>query len=281
VALDQEYIEEQSTEKEMSFFDHIDELRKHLLRSAYVIVGFSILALVYMDFIFHKIVIGPLQTDFFTYRMLCSISKKLNLGDGFCVTKLNYTLQNTEVAGQFTLSFKLAFISGIILAMPVVLYQLWLFIKPALNRKEIKSSRGFVFYTTILFLSGVLFGYFILCPISINFLGNYTISPLIKNEVNIDNVLSFLTLIVLGTGLIFELPVLMYFLSKIGIISSEFLVKYRKHAFLVILVVAAIATPPDVVSQLILTVPLYALFELGVIIVKNVERQKLKADARN
>lgn len=262
----------------MSFFDHIDELRKHLIRSAFFIVGFTILALIYMDYIFHQIILGPLRNDFVTYRLLCEYAKKFNLGDAFCISNLNYTLQNTEMAGQFTLTFKLAFIVGIIMAMPVVLFQLWLFIKPALSKKEVKNTRGFVFYTSALFLAGIFFGYFILSPISVNFLGNYTLSPLIKNEINIDNVLSFLSLIVLGTGLIFELPVLMYFLARIGLISSAFLIKYRKHAILVILVVAAIATPPDVISQVILTIPLYTLFEVGIIIIKNVEKNKLKAN---
>lgn len=279
MALDQEYIEEhQNEDKEMSFFDHIDELRKYLIRGSVAIVGFSIIALVYMDFIFHQVILGPLREDFLTYRILCQISQKYNLGDSFCVKSLNYTLQNTEMAGQFTLSFKLAFIVGIIAAMPIVLYQLWLFIRPALSKKEIKNTRGFVFYTTALFMAGVLFGYFVLGPISINFLGNYTLSPLIKNEINIDNVLSFMALIVLGTGAIFELPVLMYFLARIGLISSAFLIKYRRHAVLIILIIAALATPPDVVSQIILTIPLYTLFEAGILIIKNVEKKQAQSN---
>jgi sec-independent protein translocase protein TatC len=179
------------------------------------------------------------------------------------------------MAGQFMTAFKLAFLVGIILAMPFVLYQVWLFIRPALSKKEIKNTRGFVFYTSFLFMAGVLFGYYVLCPISINFLGSFVLSPLIKNDINVQNVISFISMIVLGTGLIFELPVLMYFLGRIGILTSEFLVKYRKHAFIVILIIAAIATPPDVVSQVILTIPLYSLFEIGIFIIKRVEKQKL------
>lgn len=279
MALDQEYTEEDKQgEKEMSFFDHIDELRKHLLRSAYAIVGFSILALIYMDFIFHNIIVGPLNKDFLTYRVLCKLGRQLNGSDDFCVQDLNFTLQNTEMAGQFMLAFKLAFLVGIIVSMPLILYQMWLFIRPALSKKEIKNTRGFVFYTSFLFISGILFGYFVLCPISINFLGGFTLSGLIKNEINIQNVLSFMSMIVLGTGIIFELPVIMYFLGRMGILSSEFLVKYRKHAFVVILIVAAIATPPDIISQVILTIPLYSLFEIGVYIIKRVEKQKLKEE---
>ncbi|MCC6817445.1 MAG: twin-arginine translocase subunit TatC [Bacteroidia bacterium] len=276
MSLDQDYTEEKVEEKEMSFFDHIDVLRKHLLRSAYFIVGFSIVALIYMDFIFHRIIVGPLNKDFITYRVLCQLGRKLNGSDDFCIKELKFTLQNTEVAGQFMLAFKLAFLVGIIAAMPFVLYQMWLFLKPALSKKEIKNTRGFVFYTSFLFLSGISFGYFILCPISINFLSGFNLSDLIKNEINIDNVLSFISMIVLGTGLIFELPILMYFLGRSGLISSAFLIKYRKHAFVVILVLAAIATPPDIVSQVILTIPLYSLFEVGVFIIKRVEKQKMK-----
>ena len=278
MALDQEYIEEEKQDKEMSFFDHIDELRKHLLRSAYIIVVFCIVALVYMDWIFHNIIIGPLNSNFFTYRMMCRFSRYFNGNDDFCVKDLNYTLQNTEMAGQFMMAFKLAFLVGIIMAMPFVLFQVWLFIKPALSKKEVTRTRGFVFYTSFLFICGVLFGYFVLCPISINFLGSFTLSPMIKNEINVQNVISFMSMIVLGTGLIFELPVAMYFLGRIGILSSAFLIKYRKHAFIVILIIAAIATPPDVVSQVILTIPLYSLFEIGIFIIKRVEKQKLKEE---
>lgn len=278
MALDQEYNEDVQEDKEMSFFDHIDVLRKHLLRSAYFIVGFSIIALIYMDFIFHNIIIGPLNKDFITYRLLCQLGQKLGGSDDFCVKELSYTLQNTEVAGQFMMAFKLAFLVGIVVSMPFVLFQVWLFIKPALSKKEVKKTRGFVFYTSFLFLAGVGFGYFILCPISINFLSGYSLSDLIKNEINIDNVLSFFSMIVLGTGIIFELPVAMYFLGRVGIISSAFLVKYRKHAFVIILVLAAIATPPDIVSQTILTIPLYSLFEVGIFIIKRVEKQKLKEE---
>jgi len=200
------------------------------------------------------------------------------MDDAFCVKSFHFSLQNTEMAGQFTLSFKLAFVAGLVMAMPFILYQLWLFIRPALSSKEIRLTRGFVFYTSFLFFAGVLFGYFILSPISVNFLLNYKVSDMIRNDINVSSVLSFLNMIILGTGLIFELPVLMYFFAKIGLISSEFLKKYRKHAFLVILIVAAIATPPDVVSQVILTMPLYSLFELGILIVKSVEKQKEKAN---
>jgi sec-independent protein translocase protein TatC len=275
VALDQEIIEVKHQDKEMSFFDHIDTLRKHLIRSLFAVMVFFIVALVYIKELFHSVIMGPLNTNFYTYRKLCEFSRSFYHNDEFCVSKIDYGLQNTEPAGQFMMSFKLAFLIGLILAMPFILWQLWLFIKPALSPKERKSTRGFVFYTSVLFALGVLFGYYILCPISINFFANYSISDLVKNDINVKEMVSFMSLLVLGTGLIFELPVLMYFLARIGLISSSFLVKYRKYAFVIILIIAAIITPPDIVSQVILTIPLYSLFELGIFIIKRVEKTKI------
>jgi len=280
VSLDQEIIEyqEPETEKEMSFLDHIDDLRKHLVRSALAILILSIVAFFFIDDIFDDIILGPLHHDFFTYRKLCEWSHSYYHTDQLCIKDFQITLQNTEMAGQFMMSFKLAFLAGIILAMPYMLFQVWKFVKPALNNKESQGTRGFVFYTGFLFGAGVLFGYFVLCPISINFFASYTLSPLVKNEINIQSMVSFMSLLVLGTGLIFELPVLMYFLARIGIISTSFLKKYRKYAFVVILIIAAVVTPPDIVSQVILTIPLYMLFEIGVFITKKVERNKQKAE---
>lgn len=277
MALDQE----EKQEKEMSFLDHVDELRKHLLRAAWSIALFTIIAFLYIDEIFHKIVLGPIRTDFFTYRKLCDWSHAYYHNDNLCVKPFNIVPQNTEMAGQFMMSFKLAFLAGLIVAMPYMLWQLWIFIKPALSSNEVKKTRGFVFYTTALFLTGVCFGYFVLCPISVNFFATYTLSPLIQNEINIQSIVSFMSLLVFGTGLIFELPVLMYFLAKIGLISSAFLRKYRKYAFIVILIIAAIVTPPDIISQVILTIPLYLLFELGVVITKRVEKQKQQNEQLN
>ncbi len=267
-------IEEEVVGKEMSFFDHVDELRKHLVRAALSIVAFCILAFFYIDFIFHGIILGPLKNNFITYRLLCKWSQKYYHSDQLCVKDFPITLQNTEMAGQFLMSFKLAFLAGIIMSMPYILWQIWKFIKPALNLNEVKNTRGFVFYTTALFVTGILFGYFVLCPISVNFFATYSLSPLVKNEINIQSIVSFMSVLVLGTGIIFELPVLMYFLARMGIITSAFLKKYRKYAFIVILIVAAVVTPPDIVSQIILTIPIYMLFEMGVIITKRVEKQK-------
>ncbi|MEZ4804126.1 MAG: twin-arginine translocase subunit TatC [Bacteroidia bacterium] len=274
MALDQDEIDD----KEMSFFDHLDTLRKHVIRSAYAIVIFSVLGFVFMDFIFHQVILGPLRNNFISYKIVCAFSHFAYKSDQFCIKHLNYELINTEMTGQFMMSFKLAFLTGIILSMPFLLWQLWLFIKPALSRKEKSRTKGFVFYTTFLFFCGISFGYLVLCPISVNFLSSYSLSPIVENKIVITSVVSFLTLLVLGSGLIFELPIIMYFLARIGIISADFLKKYRKHAFVVILLLSALLTPPDVVSQIVLTIPLYSLFELGITIVKRVEKNKAKLD---
>ncbi|MBC7425695.1 MAG: twin-arginine translocase subunit TatC [Bacteroidia bacterium] len=275
MALDQIDTEE-SQEPQMGFLDHIDVLRKHLTRSAIAVVLATIVVFVYIEKIFSDIILGPLHKDFYTYRKMCEFSQKFYHDDRLCVQEFHIQLQNTEMAGQFLLAFKLAFIVGIIIAMPYILWEIWRFIRPALNLKELKYSKSFVFYVFILFAIGILFGYFVLAPISLNFLSNWSLSPDIKNDINVSNMLSFISVLVLGTGLIFELPVMMYFLAKLGIISSKFLRKYRKYAFVIILIVAAIVTPPDVVSQVILTIPLYGLFELGVMITKGVEKRRAK-----
>ncbi len=261
-------------EKEMSFFEHIDELRKHLFKSALVLAITTLTSLFFINDIFHKIIIGPLRNDFVIYELICKLSKNWFNNEKGCLKPFDIALQNTEMAGQFMMAFKLSFLVGLIVSMPYILYQIWSFIRPALNIKEVKAMRGFVFYTTFLFLLGVSFGYFILSPISINFLSSYKLSSMVKNEINIQSVISFMSLLAFGTGLIFELPILIYFLARIGIVSSSFLKKYRKHAFLIILIVSGILTPPDVVSQIVLTIPLYSLFELGILIASRVEKKK-------
>ncbi len=272
MALDQE--QEPENDKEMSFFDHLDALRKHLVRSAFSIVIIGIVSFFFMDRIFHGLVMGPLRNDFVSYRFVCYLSQRFYHSDEFCIRDLNIDLLNTEMAGQFMMALKLAFMTGLVLSMPFMIWQLWLFLKPALTKKEVTNTRGFVFYITFLFACGICFGYFVLCPISVQYLSGYSLSAQIENKIDINNVVSFMTLIVLGCGLIFELPLVMYFMARLGLIGSKILKKYRKHAFVVILIVADIITPPDLVSQIALTIPLYSLYELGIVIVKRVEKQQ-------
>lgn len=265
-------------ESEMSFFDHIDVLRKHLLRALLVVVIFTGLAFWFYDFIFNTVIMGPKSPDFWTYRMMCKLASAFpSLGSDFCITEIKGKIINTEMAGQFTLQINSCIMTGIVFGIPYLLFELWLFIKPALHDKEKKSASGFVFFTSSLFLAGILFGYFIVCPLSINFLTNFSVSPMIENTFTIDSYLSSVATLTIGTGIIFELPVLIYILSMFGIMTPAFMRASRRYAIVIILIIAAIVTPtPDMMTMLVVAFPLFILYELSIFISANVERKKNK-----
>lgn len=265
-------------ESEMSFFDHIDVLRKHLLRALLVIVLITGAAFWFYDFIFNTVIMGPKSPDFWTYRMMCKLVNIFpSLGSDFCITEIKGKIINTEMAGQFTLQINSCIMTGIVFGIPYLLFELWLFIKPALHDKEKKSARGFVFFSSSLFLIGVLFGYFIICPLSINFLTNFSVSPMIENTFTIDSYLSSVATLTIGTGIIFELPVLIYILSMFGIMTPAFMRASRRYAIVIILIIAAIVTPtPDMMTMLVVAFPLFILYELSIFISANIERKKNK-----
>ncbi|WP_134089899.1 twin-arginine translocase subunit TatC [Olivibacter sp. XZL3] len=266
-------------EAEMSFFDHLEVLRWHLIRSAIAIAVFMGLSFAFYDFIFDTIIMGPKKPDFWTYRMMCSIGEKFNLGPDFCVTDIPINIINTDMAGQFTLQLNSSLLIGLVLGFPYVLYEIWLFIKPALTDIERKSANGFVFYATLLFILGILFGYFMIAPLSVNFLAHYTVSPEIDNQITVDSYLSSVATLTLGTGIVFELPIIIYILSKIGIMTPQFMKATRRYAIIVILVIAAIVTPtPDILTMLTVSFPLFLLYELSIVIAGRVEKTKLKAE---
>ncbi|SEM74383.1 sec-independent protein translocase protein TatC [bacterium A37T11] len=266
-------------EAEMSFFDHLEVLRWHLIRSAIAIVIFMSLAFTYYDFIFDTIIMGPKKPDFWTYRMMCTIGNKFNLGADFCVTKIPIRIINTEMAGQFTLQINSALLIALILGFPYLLYEIWRFVKPALTEIERKSASGFVFYATLLFALGVLFGYYIVSPLSINFLANYTVSPEIENTITIDSYLSSVATLSLGSGIIFELPIVIFILSKIGIMTPQFMRSSRRYAVVIILIIAAVITPtPDILTMLTVSAPLFLLYELSIVIAAKVYKKKMKAE---
>lgn len=274
MAIDQE--EEVQTESEMSFFDHIDALRGHLFRSAIAIMVLAIVAFVNKHLLFDVIIFGPAHTDFLTYRMFCKLSLLLAGNDEYCIKEMGFQLKNISMTGQFTQHLFIAFISGIILAFPYIIYEVWRFIKPALNTKEKSYAKGIVFFVSSLFFIGILFGYFLLAPLSINFLGSYRVSDMVSNEINLESYISFIATLTLATGLVFELPMLVYFLSKIGIIGSTWMKKNRKYAVIVILLLAGILTPsPDIASQVMMFIPLYGLYEASIFVAKGVEKNKL------
>lgn len=265
-------------EAEMSFFDHIDVLRKHLLRSLLVIVLITAAAFYFYDFIFNSVIMGPKDPSFWTYRMMCKlVAAYPSLGSDFCITEIKGKIINTEMAGQFTLQINSCVMTGVIFGVPYILFELWLFIKPALHDKERKSASGFVFFSSLLFLIGIMFGYFIICPLSINFLTNFSVSPMIENTFTIDSYLSSVMTLTIGTGIIFELPVLIYILSLFGIMTPAFMRASRRYATVIILIISAIVTPtPDMVTMLVVALPMFILYEFSIFISANIERKKNK-----
>ncbi|HUH32686.1 MAG TPA: twin-arginine translocase subunit TatC [Daejeonella sp.] len=266
-------------EAEMSFFDHLDVLRKHLIRASLAILVFTGLAFGFYDFIFDKIIMAPKSPDFWTYRMMCAIGERFDLGPDFCITKIPFNIINTEMAGQFTLQMNSSLMIGIVLGFPYLLFEIWRFVKPALHEKERKSATGFTFYATMLFLVGILFGYYIIAPLSISFLAGYTVSDIINNQITIDSYFSTVATLTIGSGIIFELPIIIYILSKLGIMTPAFMRSSRRYATVLILIIAAIVTPtPDLLTMLTVSFPLFLLYEVSIYISARVEKRKLKAE---
>jgi sec-independent protein translocase protein TatC len=270
-----------SLEAEMSFFDHLDVLRKHLIRAVIAIGVFTGVAFYFNEEILDKIVFGPKKPDFWTYRMMCKLVEHFpSLGKDMCITKINGEIINTEMAGQFNLQLNVCVMCGIIVGFPYLLWEIWRFIKPALHEKERKSASGFVLSASVLFIIGILFGYFIVCALSINFLTGYTVSAEIKNTFTIDSYVSSIATLTLGTGIIFELPIIIFILSKLGLMTPKLMRSSRRYATVIILIIAAIVTPtPDIMTMLIVAAPLFLLYELSIFVSAYIERKKKKADA--
>jgi sec-independent protein translocase protein TatC len=275
--LDQE-LNDESVEKEMSFLDHLEELRWHIIRSMVATVIFTILAFVYVKWIFANIILAPAKAEFLTWKLLCKFGHLIGNPD-LCIGDIPLELQSRYMTGQFTITIVAAFIIGLIFAFPYVAWELWRFIKPGLKKTERKGSRGVVAAISFLFFSGVAFGYYVISPLMVYMMVNYQISDMIRNEFDITSYVSTVVALVFGSGMLFQLPVVIYFLSKIGLVTPAFLRKYRKHAVILILVIAAIITPPDPLSQTIISIPLYLLFEISILISARVEKKKLKAEA--
>ena len=262
----------ESPQQEMSFVDHLEELRWHLLRAAIAIAVFTVAAFICMPYIFHHIILAPSRTDFWTYQMLCKLSPSL------CIDKIDFTLQSRNMSGQFTMHILASFVAGIVVAFPYVFWEIWRFVKPALHQNEKKHTSGAVLAVTFLFFLGVLFGYYIIAPLSINFLANYKLDEAIVNQFDITSYMSTLCMLVLGSGLMFQLPVLIYVLSAMGIMTPMFMRTYRKHAIVIIFFVAAIITPsPDILSQVLVAFPLILLYELSIFVSASVYKRRLKS----
>ena len=255
--------------RDMSFLDHLEELRWHIIRSTISVLLVAIVAFLAKDIIFDQIIFGPKKGDFISYQVFCSISQSFG-GDAFCFDELPFRVQSRTVSGQFSAHLWTSILAGFILAFPYVVYEFWKFISPGLYKKEKEGARGFIFISSTLFFIGVLFGYYLIVPLSINFLGNYQVSPLVANNINLSSYISIVSSITLSCGIIFQLPILVYFLSKFGIISSLFMKKYRSHFIIISLIFASIITPPDISSQILVTIPLLFLYEISIIVSKYV-----------
>jgi len=263
---------------EMSFFDHLEDLRWHIIRSALAIVAFSVFGFVYTNEILDAVIFGPTNPDFPSYRVLCNLSHWVGMGDSLCITPVKVQFLNAKMVGQIMLQFKLAFIIGLVCAFPYIIYELWRFIKPALKEKELVNARGIIFWVSFQFFLGIGFAYFLMAPFTINFLAGYTVTEKAVNQFFIDDYLGLMTQIILGMGILFELPILVLFLTKIGILTPTFMRAYRRHAIVVILILAAVITPPDIVDQLLVFTPLYLLYEISIFISKRTLKKKLAAE---
>lgn len=271
-----------SPQKEMSFLDHLEELRWHLVRSTFAVLIMAVVAFIFKGFVFDVLIFGPTRPNFATYRMFCNISQAMGM-DSFCFQEMPFSIQSRKMAGQFSTHLWTSIYAGIIVAFPYILYELWKFISPGLRENERKSSRGFIVIASFLFFIGVLFGYYVISPLSINFLGNYQVSAEVKNQFDLESYIALVRTSVLACGIVFELPIIMYILTKIGLVTPEALRKYRKISIVIILILSAVITPPDVVSQIIVAIPILILYEVSIhiskIVIKN-QAKREKADAK-
>jgi sec-independent protein translocase protein TatC len=266
---------------EMPFLQHLEELRWHLVRSASVIIVFAIAAFCLNDFIFDTVIFGPLRQDFFSYKAFCALGHRLGAGDAMCLEVREARLQTLGAAEQFFNHMWISFLCGLILGFPYLLWELWKFIRPALKDQEMGPVKVFIVIASMLFLVGICFGYFLLFPMSYNFLVSYQVSSsgIVQTQNTFDDYISLISTMTLVSGLIFEMPVLVYFLSRLGLLGPQFMRNYRKHAVVVILILAAVITPsPDVTSQLIVALPMYLLYEASIFVSASVQKkQQLRA----
>jgi sec-independent protein translocase protein TatC len=265
-------------EDEMTFWDHLEDLRGALFRSVIAIFAFGITAFIFKQFIFDYVILAPKNNDFITFRLLCKLGKMLST-DAFCFDTVSINLINIELAGQFMSHMMISIIVGLVVAIPYIIWELWRFIKPGLTEHEKKNTRGAVFIISMLFLTGVLFSYFLVVPLMINFLGNYQVSAEVTNQIALTSYTSSVTMMTLIMGLIFEFPVLVVFLTKIGILTPSLLKKYRKHTAVIILIISGLITPsPDIFSQLIVALPLYGLYEISLSVSSRMYRKREKIE---
>jgi len=267
-------------EKEMSFLDHLEELRWHLIKSTIAVVVLGTVAFIFKSFVFDVLILGPKSADFPTYQLLCKSARMMGL-ESFCFTELPFAVQSRTMAGQFSVHIWTSITAGFIVAFPYVLFQFWQFISPGLRINERKSARGFIFVASLLFFIGVLFGYYVVTPLSMHFLGTYQVSAEVLNEFDIGSYIGLVRACALSGGVIFELPIIIYFLTKIGLVTPELMKKYRKFAIVIVLILSAIITPPDIASQVIVAIPVVILYEISIFISRGIIKKQNKKAAAN
>lgn len=266
---------ERPYDREMSFLDHLEELRWHIIRALAAIVVFAVLAFVNKHLVFHVIILGPSRPDFLTYQWLCQLGELIQSA-ALCIDELPFIIQNRTMTGQFTTHLTVSFVSGFIVAFPYVFWEIWRFVKPGLYPAEQKMTRGSTFFVSMLFALGVSFGYFLVAPLSVNFLAHYSVDPSVQNEIDLLSYISTVVMLTLACGLLFQLPMVVYVLSKGGLVTPVLMRTFRRHSFVVILVISAIITPSDVMSQFLVALPLFLLYEISIVISGRVLRSKLK-----
>ncbi len=262
---------------EMSFLDHLEELRWHLIRCTLAVVIIGTVAFIFIDFLFEVVILGPSYPEFVSYDILCRISNLVGMEKG-CIGEgdLDFIIQSRKVGAQFNTAIWTSITTGVVVGFPYILYEFWKFISPGLYDNERKSSKGFIIIASLLFFMGAFFGYYVIAPLSINFLSGFKVADTIQNEFDIDSYVGLMRASVLAAGIIFELPIIMYFLTKIGLVTPEFLKKNRKYALVIVLILSAIITPPDISTQVIVAVPILILYEVSIIISRIVIKREEK-----
>lgn len=267
-------------DSEMSFLDHLEVMRWHLIRAFVAIFILAIVAFIFKGVIFDWVILAPKMPDFPTNRFLCNVGQMISV-PRLCINSQPFDLQTVKMAEQFTMHIMVSLLAGLIISFPYVFYEFWGFIAPALHDKEKRTARGAVFYTSLLFLLGVAFGYFLIAPLSVHFLGSYSVSETVTSNPTLRSYVQTISSVVLAAGIVFELPILAYFLTKAGLITPEFMKKYRRHSLVLIVALSAIITPPDVFSQVLVAMPLIVLYEIGIGISRRIIKKRNEAEAES
>jgi sec-independent protein translocase protein TatC len=256
-----------SENQQMSFLQHLDELRWRLVRIAIAVISVAVVLWIYQEWVMNHVFLVLKEKEFITFKLLCSYF-------GVCVSDTTVKMQSMTVSGQFNYAMMMSLMGGLIISAPYIFYQIWSFIKPGLKKNELRAAKGLVFYVSLCFFLGVLFGYFVVAPLTVQFFGSFQISPEIENNFTVGSYMGTVISTVFYTGILFLLPIVSFILTKIGLIGPEFLKKYRRHAIVVILIISAVITPPDMLSQIIVSIPIIVLYEIGIVVSTRTSKNK-------